>query len=107
MPNNLLGSTLRRRSSSCSCILRRWLVGSSPMVDGTGVGEGSGASPRLSRSILNSTSLIELVGDTAFLLFSVGRRATGASTGAAACALWTKSTNKTKRASIVPFPEGL
>ena len=86
MPSSLLRTTPRRRSSSSSCILRSWLVGSSPMVDGTGEGEGSGASPRFSRSFLNSTSLIALVGGTAFLLFSVGRRATGASTGAAACA---------------------
>ena len=103
VPSSLLRSTVRRRSSSCSCILRSWLVGSSSMVAGTGVGEGSGASPRLSRSLLNSTSLIALVGGAAFLLLSVGRRATGASTGAAACALCTKSTNKMNRASIVPF----
>jgi hypothetical protein len=80
------------------------------MVAGTGVGEGSGASPRLSRSLLNSTSLIALVGGTAFLLFSVGRRATGASTGAAACALCTKTARRAKntsRARIAPFPEGL
>ena len=52
------------------------------MDDGTGVGEGSGASPRFSLSFLNSTSLIALVGGTAFLFFaSVGRRVIGASTG--------------------------